>query len=74
MFLFKSMVYAGLSSCQTSRPASREASPNANCLSQEVQIFVITNIYFKPVFTDFINMAEPSTSTVSIYLHNYQFK
>ena len=36
--------------------------------------FVITNIYFKPVFTDFINMAQPSTSTVSIYLHNYQFK
>ena len=43
-------------------------------LSQEIQIFVITNIYFQPVFTDFINMAEPSTSTVSIYLHNYQFK
>ena len=26
MFLFKSMVYSGLSSCQTSRPASREQS------------------------------------------------
>ena len=69
MFLFKSMVYSGLSSCQTSRPASSEYSPKSILVYFNKFKKILTKYYFQStVFTCYITMDEPSTSTVSILL------
>ena len=69
MFLFKSMVYSGLSSCQTSRPASREYSPKSILVYfNKFKYYLLNIILQSTVFTCYITMDEPSTSTVSILL------
>ena len=51
MFLFKSMVYSGLSSCQTSRPASREYSPKSILVYFNKFKYYLLNITFKALYS-----------------------
>ena len=49
--LFKSMVYSGLSSCQTSRPASREYSPKSILVYFNKFKYFLLNITFKALYS-----------------------
>ena len=76
MFLFNSMVYTGLSSCQTSRPASREYSHNTIFDKiQNLDQFKISIYHFFTINTmdhDYQHQKPPSLAQGVKEIHNWR--
>ena len=68
MFLFKSMVYSGLNSCQTSRPASREYSLK----SIIVYVASATFTFFKSLLGGIKIKGKLSTVLLKLNLWDFQ--